>query len=91
MSGSFDTRHEGAINDAQFDYYGRQLATCSQDGHIKIFLTKEDDQMQQVANLQHHQGSVLALSWSHPKFGSLLASCGVDRKVLVWKEMSSNS
>lgn len=79
------------INDAQFDYYGRRLATCSADGNIKIFLTKEDEQMQEIAKLQHHQGAVLALSWSHPKFGSLLASCGIDRKVLVWKEMSANS
>jgi protein transport protein SEC13 len=33
---------------------------------------------------------VWELSWSHPKFGSLLASCGYDNLVIIWKEVSSN-
>jgi len=30
------------------------------------------------------------LAWSHPRFGNLLASCGFDKKVIIWKEMSQN-
>ena len=30
------------------------------------------------------------LSWSHPKFGSLLASCGFDHKIIIWKEYLRN-
>jgi protein transport protein SEC13 len=26
------------------------------------------------------------VAWSHPRFGSLLASCGYDAKVFIWKE-----
>ncbi len=26
------------------------------------------------------------ISWSHPRFGSLLASAGFDKKVLIWKD-----
>jgi protein transport protein SEC13 len=26
------------------------------------------------------------VAWAHPKFGSLLASCSYDSKVLLWKE-----
>ena len=26
------------------------------------------------------------LDWAHPKFGSILASCSYDRKVIIWKE-----
>jgi protein transport protein SEC13 len=33
---------------------------------------------------------VWQLAWSHPKFGGLLASCGFDRKVCIWKEASAN-
>jgi protein transport protein SEC13 len=29
---------------------------------------------------------VWQVGWSHPKFGSLLASCSYDRKVIIWKE-----
>lgn len=33
-----------------------------------------------------HEGPVWQLAWSHPMYGGLLASCGYDRKVLIWKE-----
>lgn len=31
------------------------------------------------------------VTWAHPKFGSLLASCSYDGKVFIWKEASPNS
>lgn len=33
-----------------------------------------------------HEGPVWQLAWAHPMFGNLLASCGYDRKVIIWKE-----
>lgn len=30
------------------------------------------------------------VSWAHPKFGSILASCSYDRKVIIWKEEQPN-
>jgi protein transport protein SEC13 len=30
---------------------------------------------------------VWSLSWSHPRFGSLLASAGFDKKVYIWREV----
>ena len=30
------------------------------------------------------------VAWAHPKFGSLLASCSFDGRVVVWKEASDN-
>jgi len=26
------------------------------------------------------------LTWAHPRFGCLLASCGFDRKLCIWKD-----
>lgn len=34
---SFDTGHHDMVHDAQFDYYGKRMATCSSDRGIKIF------------------------------------------------------
>ena len=34
---SFDTGHQDTVHDAQFDYYGKQIATCSSDRTIKVF------------------------------------------------------
>lgn len=33
-----------------------------------------------------HNGPVWQLAWAHPKYGSLLASCSYDGKVIVWRE-----
>lgn len=38
------------------------------------------------ADLKGHGGPVWQLSWAHPKFGNILASCSYDRKVILWKE-----
>ena len=29
------------------------------------------------------------LAWAHPVYGSVLATCGYDRKVILWKEQDS--
>lgn len=33
-----------------------------------------------------HEGPVWQVAWSHPQFGSLLASCGYDGRVCIYKE-----
>lgn len=33
-----DTSHEDMIHDAQMDYYGTRLATCSSDRSVKILM-----------------------------------------------------
>ena len=35
-----------------------------------------------------HTGPVWQVSWAHPKFGSILASCSYDGKVIIWKEQA---
>ncbi|XP_065829904.1 protein SEC13 homolog [Oscarella lobularis] len=82
---SVDTSHEDMIHDAQLDYYGRRLATCSSDRSVKIFDVTDGSQTL-VADLRGHEGPVWQVSWAHPKFGNVLASCSYDRKVIIWKE-----
>ena len=33
----FESGHADMVHDAEFDYYGKRLATCSSDRMIKIF------------------------------------------------------
>ncbi|KAI8813073.1 WD40-repeat-containing domain protein [Cladochytrium replicatum] len=82
---TFDTAHEDLIHDAQLDYYGKRLATCSSDRSIRIFEVDGDSQrLLQV--LTSHEGPVWQVAWGHPKYGNVLASCSYDGKVFIWKE-----
>ncbi|KAJ1750740.1 GTPase-activating protein S13 [Coemansia sp. RSA 989] len=81
----FDTQHEDMIHDAQLDYYGKRLATCSSDGSIRLF-DVSDKQQKFITALKGHTGPVWQVAWAHPKFGSVLASCSYDGSVLIWKD-----
>lgn len=84
--GTVDTAHEDMIHDAQLDYYGTRLATCSSDRTVKIFDVKGNTQTR-TADLRGHEGPVWQVAWAHPKFGNILASCSYDRRVIIWKEI----
>ena len=47
-------------------------------------------QVSHLADLHGHEGPVWQVAWAHPKFGSLLASCSFDNRVIVWKEVQDN-
>uniref|UniRef100_A0A915IPK0 Protein SEC13 homolog n=1 Tax=Romanomermis culicivorax TaxID=13658 RepID=A0A915IPK0_ROMCU len=83
-----DTGHRDMIHDAQMDFYGTKLATCSSDRSVKIFDVKPDGSQTFITELLGHDGPVWQLSWSHPMHGNLLASCSYDKKVIIWKETS---
>nr|QBH74126.1 protein transport protein sec13 [Aphelinus abdominalis] len=84
---TIDTGHEDMVHDAEMDYYGLKLATCSSDNAVKIFDLKNGSQSL-VAELKGHTGPVWQIGWAHPKFGNILASCSYDRKVIIWKELN---
>lgn len=90
MATTFDTLHEDMIHDVQLNYYGRRLATCSSDRKIKIFDVDENSQIKQTSELIRHEGPVWQVAWAHPKFGTLLASAGYDRRVIIWREGNKN-
>ncbi|PVG01231.1 WD40 repeat-like protein [Serendipita vermifera] len=92
-STAIETSHEDMIHDAQLDYYGKRLATCSSDRTIKVFdlasptsATAVTGSTQKTHTLTGHTGPVWQVAWAHPKYGSILASCSYDGKVLIWKE-----
>jgi len=88
-SNQFNTQHVDMIHDAQLDFYGKRLATCSSDRTIKIFEVS-DKQQKLVSELKGHEGPVWQIQWAHPQFGNLLASCSYDRTVIIWKEEQKN-
>ena len=41
-----------------------------------------------LLDISRHEGPVWQISWAHPKFGCILASCSYDGKVFVWREQN---
>jgi len=87
---SVETQHDDMLHDCQFDYYARKLATCSSDKTIRIF-DVIGEVYHPVTTITGHEGPVWQLSWAHPKFGVLLASCSYDGSVLIHRESPSNT
>jgi len=85
---TFETGHADMVHDVAWDYYGKRVATCSSDRMIKVFDVL-GGQITHLADLSGHQGPVWQVSWAHPKFGSLLASCSYDNCVIIWREVST--
>ncbi|MDP2439745.1 MAG: hypothetical protein Q8P67_28680 [archaeon] len=93
MAGTPVEFHRDIVHDAQFDYYGRLLATASSDRSVRVYSVTSSSsnpvsppQQDLVADLKGHEAAVWSVSWAHPKFGNLLASCSYDRSVIVWQE-----
>lgn len=82
---TIETHHTESLHDAELDYFGKRLATCSSDKTIKIFDVTNGAQTL-IDTLRGHDGPVWQLSWAHPKFGTILASAGYDGKVIIWRE-----
>jgi protein transport protein SEC13 len=57
------------------------------DRTIKIYNVSENA-YEITATLQGHEGPVWQVSWAHPKYGGLLASCSFDGSVLIHRENS---
>ncbi|CAO1635743.1 unnamed protein product [Sympodiomycopsis kandeliae] len=84
-----ETLHEDMIHDAQLDYYGKRLATCSSDRTVKVFDVVDGSASGQGTTLRGHEGPVWQVAWAHPKFGPILASASYDGKVFIWKDSGS--
>ncbi|KAF4674909.1 GTPase-activating protein S13 [Perkinsus chesapeaki] len=85
VSCSFDTGHTGPIHDAQLDYYGKRLATASGDSTVRIWDVSTEQQVL-LGELRGHSSPVWQVSWAHPMYGSVIASVGYDRQIIIWRE-----
>jgi len=85
------SRHLDYVHDVAFDIYGRRMATCSGDRFVRIWDLTDQGEWSLVGEWQAHRGSVTRLSWGHPEFGSLLATCGADHEAKIWEERTNAS
>ncbi|KAI0465010.1 hypothetical protein LJB42_000227 [Komagataella kurtzmanii] len=84
---AFTTGHEELIHDIEYDFYGKQLATCSSDQHIKVF-DFDPSTSTWILNdsWKAHDSSVVKLAYASPEFGHILASISYDRTIKIWEQ-----
>ncbi|CAL9732956.1 nucleoporin Seh1p [Monosporozyma unispora] len=83
----FDSGHEDLVHDVVYDFYGRYVATCSSDQHIKVFKAdKETNKWELSDSWKAHDSSVVAIDWASPEFGRIIASVSYDKTLKIWEE-----
>ncbi|KAI9139772.1 WD40-repeat-containing domain protein [Paraphysoderma sedebokerense] len=84
---SFATKHEDLIHDISYDYYGKRIVTASSDQKLKVWDFNDDSGNWELNDSwKAHEGSILKVSWAHPEYGQVIASCSFDRSVRIWEE-----
>ena len=77
--------HESVINDVQFDFYGKRIATVSHDRSMKIWDIDSHGDWYMSADCRFNNFVFTRLSWAHPEFGQIIVSCSFS-VVCVWEE-----
>lgn len=67
------------------------MASCSGDRFVRVWDLTDSGEWNLVAQWQAHKGAVTSLSFAHPEFGSLLATCGSDHDAKIWEERSNST
>ena len=84
VSLAIPTPHTSVVHDAQLDLFGTLLATGGSDGGIAIYTRDAGGFSLAKVIPMAHAGPVWKVAWAHPRFGPLLASCGYDRRAVLW-------
>ncbi|KAK9458152.1 WD40-repeat-containing domain protein [Dipodascopsis uninucleata] len=81
---SFVTGHEDLIHDIAYDHYGRLLATCSSDQHIRVFAQNQNGGWTLLKAFKAHEANIFSLAFSPPQYGVIIASCSEDQTVQIF-------
>jgi len=83
---TLDTDHKDVIHDIAFDWYGTRMATCSTDQVVKIWNLSDGGTWELNATIKSLCGSVWKVTWAHPEFGHIIATCSFDRSASIYEE-----
>ena len=60
---------------------------CVNLEYFQVWDIDDDGQWTCTSSWKTHAGSVWKVTWAHPEFGQILATCSFDRTAIVWEEM----
>jgi WD40 repeat protein len=74
--------HAAAVTTIAFDHDGKQLATASAEGVVKVWNTGPDLALTHQVDIPAHTGPATAIAFTPG--GRTLATGGVDRNIVLW-------
>lgn len=84
---SVNAEFRDTITDISYDHFGHRLALSSTDHTIQIWDLSQDGTYKLTSRFRSHSGSVWKVTWAHPEFGQILATCSLDRTAIIWEEV----
>lgn len=84
---SVNAEFRDTITDISYDHFGHRLALSSTDHTIQIWDLSQDGTYKLTSKFRSHSGSVWKVTWAHPEFGQILATCSLDRTAIIWEEV----
>lgn len=82
-----DSGHEDLVHDVAYDFYGRHVATCSSDQHVKVFrLDRDSNDWLLSDSWRAHDSSIISIDWASPEYGRIIATASYDKTVKIWEE-----
>uniref|UniRef100_A0A6G1SIR7 Nucleoporin seh1-A n=1 Tax=Aceria tosichella TaxID=561515 RepID=A0A6G1SIR7_9ACAR len=84
---SVNAEFRDTITDISYDHFGHRLALSSTDHTIQIWDLSHDGTYHLISKFRSHSGSVWKVTWAHPEFGQILATCSLDRTAIIWEEV----
>lgn len=88
---SVNAEFRDTITDISYDFFGHRLALSSTDHTIQIWDLSQDGTYQLTSKFRSHSGSVWKVTWAHPEFGQILATCSLDRTAIIWEEVPNQT
>jgi len=75
------------ISDVVYNFYGNRLAFAT-NNKIKVFDKEENGTWREFKPhiAAGHHAQIKKLSWAHPEFGQILASCSADHRVHIYEQ-----
>merc|ERR1712038_1088505 len=85
-------QHKDLIHGVAYDHHGHRLATASSDQTVKIWdFDPSGNTWICTATWKSHFGSVWKVTWAHPEFGQIIATCSFDRTAAIWEEVAADT
>lgn len=88
---SVNAEFSDTITDISYDHFGHRLALSSTDHTIQVWDLSQDGSYKLRSKFRSHSGSVWKVTWAHPEFGQILATCSLDRTAIIWEEVHETS